>query len=202
MWGIYFVVLSVYLSASYKRSGEFENLSKLRQGAGLAVLVLGIASLAGASFGNRDLLKPLPQLGVLLHSSTTPEVSLSSSQTKNLFSEPINFGTFDAILEQANADGKPAFIEFYADWCLDCKRMERTTLSDSTVVERLTAHFVNIKIDVTDPHNEFGRSIRKRYQVFGPPAIVLINQLGIATESSPVYGYMNVDELMELLSEI
>ncbi len=201
VWGIYFVVLSVYLGASYKISSDIGGMSRLRKGVGLAVLVLGITSLAGASFGNRDLFKPLPQLGVLLHGSAASGVSLSNHQTKNLFSVPVNLGTFDSILAQANADGKPVFIEFYADWCLDCKRMERTTLSDSTIVERLARQFVNIKIDVTDPHNEFSRSIRKRYQVFGPPAIVLVDKSGAITEASPAYGYMNVDELMLLLSE-
>ena len=109
---------------------------------------------------------------------------------------------FEQMLTAAKTAGRPVMLDFYADWCLDCKRMDRSTFKDSTVVSRLNEEFVALKIDVTDPDDVFGRDSRKRVGVFGPPALVLFDGQGNHLKDLLTYGYLDANELLLLLSKI
>ncbi len=106
------------------------------------------------------------------------------------------------MLAQAKQAGKPAAVDLYADWCLDCKRMDRTTFKEPSIVTEMTETFDSIKIDITDPNDRFGRALRKRFKVFGPPALLFFDRDGNVSANSPVYGYLDVDELTVLLAQV
>ena len=124
----------------------------------------------------------------------------SESISKSAFNYVKNIEEFDGLLNKASLDNRPVLLDFYADWCLDCKRMDRTTFQDPSIVTLLNEEFTALKVDVSDPNDDFGRTLRKQYSVFGPPALVLFDSNGNVLDGPPTYGYLNVEELTDLLS--
>ena len=66
----------------------------------------------------------------------------------------------------------------------------------------LEDNFVSLKIDVSNPNDEFGRAMRKRFKVFGPPALVFLDSQGKFLQDQLVYGYLNAEEMLNLLSQV
>ena len=89
---------------------------------------------------------------------------------------------FEQLLSDAQSDEQYVILEFYADWCTDCQRMENTTFNDPQVRTALT-QFRLLKLDVTDPSDPVGKTIRQRYSVYGPPALLSPEQSTLARKS-------------------
>ncbi|MDZ7345839.1 MAG: thioredoxin family protein [candidate division KSB1 bacterium] len=79
-------------------------------------------------------------------------------------------------IESLLAEGKPVFIDFYADWCAPCKQLDRRTFSDPQVAE-LAESFVMLKVDCTQP-NERVKSLMQQFQVSGMPTLVFLSKSG------------------------
>ena len=201
LWAAFFIVVAVYLGATRKLTVESSGFQQILKGVGIFALVWGIVSLIGASVGNRDMTSPLPQLTSILAFNGQAGSTKAQSTAKSVFVYARDSSEFENLSQQAQTDSKPLLVDFYADWCLDCKRMDRTTYSDPEVIAYLENNFTLVKIDVTDPNNEFGRAMRKKLQVFGPPALVLVNTGDGSDSPKLTYGYMGVEQLMNFLSE-
>ena len=74
----------------------------------------------------------------------------------------------DREVAAAGAAGRPLMLDFYADWCVACKEMEKYTFPEPAVQQAL-ADFVLLKADVTanDPTDQ---ALMKRLGIIGPPA--------------------------------
>src|SRR5690606_33420357 len=73
----------------------------------------------------------------------------------------------DRELAAARAAGKPLMFDFYADWCVSCKEMEKYTYTDPDVQAAL-ADFVLLKADVT-ANDEVDQALMQRFGIVGPP---------------------------------
>ena len=144
--------------------------------AGLAFVALGVVELAGVSTGGRDALAPLA------HLSSNPQHGLRFTRIKTV-------ADLDAALA-ANA-GKPALLDFYADWCVSCKEMEKLTFVDARVKTRL-ADTLLLQVDVT-ANDADDKAMLKRFGLFGPPGIILFDRAGKEIADSRVIGYQNAD---------
>lgn len=94
-------------------------------------------------------------------------------------------------LDQARREGKLVLVDFYADWCVPCKRMLKETYKDAQVVSELE-HFVFLKVD-TDEHPE----VSKRFGVAGIPDTRILKPDG--TEVARFVGYKDASEVIEVL---
>lgn len=94
----------------------------------------------------------------------------------------------EAMLSRAAREGKPVFIDFYADWCAPCKELDKHTFSSPEIVAR-SKDFVMLKVDLTsadDPQAEF---LRKKYQARGVPTLVFLAPDGREIESLRGTGF-------------
>jgi thioredoxin:protein disulfide reductase len=99
----------------------------------------------------------------------------------------------------ANAKGKTVMLDFYADWCVACKEMEKFTFSDDKVKAAL-ANTILLQADVTD-NNDDDQALLKRFNLFGPPGIIFYNKSG--QEFKPkVIGYKNAEEFTKILEQV
>jgi len=132
---------------------------------GVLLLLIGAAQCIGLLAGSRDPLQPLKTL----------TASQSAQAERVLAFQPVNSpAQLDAAI--AAAHGRPVLLDFYADWCVSCREMERYTFSDSQVRSRLV-QFVLLKADVTANTPE-QQALLKRFNLFGPPGTILFGQHG------------------------
>jgi thiol:disulfide interchange protein DsbD len=150
---------------------------------GVIVAVLGLAQLVGVVSGGRDPLSPLAHLTGKQH---TP---LAFQRVKTV-------AQLDAVLAQTG--GKTAMLDFYADWCVSCKEMEKLTFVDDKVRDKL-ANTVLLQVDVT-ANDADDKAMLKRFGLFGPPGIILFDGKGKEIPASRVIGYQNASQFHASLS--
>lgn len=126
--------------------------------------------------------------------------SIESARETVHKSEPIAWIHFqDQKLEDFTEQDKPVFIDFYADWCAPCKKMNRTTFVDPAVVEK-TRDFIMIKVDCTKPSPAV-KSLMERFEVVGMPTLVFIASGAEVSELRAVQ-YVGPTEFLEKLKKI
>jgi thiol:disulfide interchange protein DsbD len=103
-----------------------------------------------------------------------------------------------AELEQKlQSPGRPAMLDFYADWCVSCKEMEAFTFSDERVKAKM-AGLLLLQVDVTANTAEH-KALLKRFHLFGPPGIVFFDAQGKEMKGLRVIGYQNADRFLRTL---
>ena len=152
---------------------------------GAVLGVLGAVQLVGLASGARDVLAPLA------HMNGTPKHALAFKRVKTV-------AELDAVLA-ANA-GKTAMLDFYADWCVSCKEMEKLTFIDPAVQAKL-ANTVLLQVDVT-ANDADDKAMLKRFGLFGPPGIIFFDRGGREIADSRVIGYQNATKFLNSLKKL
>ncbi|MES2757849.1 MAG: protein-disulfide reductase DsbD [Pseudomonadota bacterium] len=151
-----------------------------------AFAVLGVVQLLGFASGGRDPLAPLAHLA-----PGAGEHGLRFTRVKTV-------AQLDAALAQTG--GKTAMLDFYADWCVSCKEMEKLTFVDPGV-KALLANSVLLQVDVT-ANDADDKALLKRFGLFGPPGIILFDPRGQEIPDSRVIGYQNVEKFTASLAKL
>jgi thiol:disulfide interchange protein DsbD len=160
------------------------------RGFGLLILVYGIALLIGALAGRTDPLQPLAGVGARATGATQTAATEHALPFKRIKS----VAELDAELVAAKSAGKPVFLDFYADWCVSCKEMEKYTFTDARVQAAL-ANAVLLQSDVT-ANDDQDQELLKRFGIFGPPSIMFFVG-GEERKNFRVVGYMKADKFHE-----
>lgn len=119
-------------------------------------------------------------------------------------SEPANRIPFNRVAsvteldQRLTAPGKPAMLDFYADWCVSCKEMEKLTFSDPRVRAELDRMLL-MQADVTAA-NEADRALLKRFSLFGPPGIIFFDAQGREIPGLRVVGYQPPERFLKTLA--
>ncbi|PMS34659.1 thiol:disulfide interchange protein [Trinickia symbiotica] len=178
---------------------------RLGRGVGAALAIWAAALLVGLAAGSADPLRPLAVLAGRIgapdqSTGTGAATSLTAGHainaTDTLTFEPVRS---TAVLDDAlKAAGRPAMLDFYADWCVSCKEMERITFGDPRVHARL-AQLQLMRADVT-ANNADDQALLKRFALFGPPGIVFFDRNG--KEITRVVGYESADAFLRSLDRL
>ncbi|MEY4592677.1 MAG: hypothetical protein RIR18_1572 [Pseudomonadota bacterium] len=100
-----------------------------------------------------------------------------------------------AELEQKLSTAKrPVMLDFYADWCVSCKEMEKFTFTDPKVQAALK-EVVLLQADVTANSTD-DAALLKRFDLFGPPGIIFFDANGQEIRSLRVVGYKNAEAFL------
>ena len=124
-----------------------------------------------------------------------PEISKLVGHTRSNvleFTRVRSSADLDAQL--ANAHGKTVMLDFYADWCIACKEMEKRTFSKSEVQQSLK-NTVMLQADVT-ANSEEDKALLKRFGLFGPPGIIFFDQQGQELKNLRVVGFQNAQKFL------
>jgi thiol:disulfide interchange protein DsbD len=184
LWAALLVGSGVFLRALEPLPQGASGWTRLWKAVGILALLAGLAQGIGALSGARDPLRPL--VGVFADS---PEAQQSPA-----FEAVRALADLDARLKIA---GKPVLLDFYADWCVSCKEMERFTFSDPLVRARLGGMTL-LRADVTANTAE-DKALLKRYRLFGPPGIIFFDAGGREIEGVRVIGYQSPEKFMKSL---
>ncbi len=184
-WATLLIVCAIYLHALDPLPPGVPGVRKLFKGIGVVALLAGAALLVGALSGGRDVLQPLSGLrGGAAPAGRAP-----------VFQRIGNLGELDGALRAAA--GKPVMLDFYADWCVSCKEMERYTFNDDAVRARLDS-LTLLQADVTLNLDEH-KALLKRFSLFGPPGIVFFDRQGREINGLRVVGFQAANEFAATL---
>jgi thiol:disulfide interchange protein DsbD len=184
-WSALLIFSAMYLHALDPLPPNAHGWQRFWKGVGVVSLLTGSALLIGALAGSRDPLQPLAVL--------RGEVAAAEAQRVQF--EPIrSVAELDARLKSAQ---RPVMLDFYADWCVSCKEMERFTFSEAQVRAQLDRMLL-LQVDVTDNTPE-DRELLKRFSLFGPPGIIFFDRDGKELAGLRVVGYMPAERFVQVL---
>nr|WP_268747280.1 protein-disulfide reductase DsbD [Ralstonia pickettii] len=170
-WATLLLAIAAFLGAFDSLGPDAHGLARLGKGLGVLATLTAAILLVGLAAGGRDLLQPLAGLSAGRQAPANP-----ASHGTLRFERVRTVAELDARIAQAAAAGQPVMLDFYADWCVSCKEMERFTFSDAGVQARL-ANAVILQADVTR-NNADDKALLKRFGLFGPPAIIFFGADG------------------------
>jgi thiol:disulfide interchange protein DsbD len=184
-WAALLIGSGVFLHAIDPLPASASGWWRLWKAAGIALLVAGLALLVGALAGSRDPLRPLAGLASRGAPAAAPLPWM-------------RVASLGELEERLRSAGKPAMLDFYADWCVSCKEMEAYTFSDPRVRATLEG-VILLQADVT-ANSEADRALLKRFALFGPPGIIFFDAQGREIKGLRVIGYQDAERFLKTLS--
>jgi thiol:disulfide interchange protein DsbD len=186
-WALLLIVPAIYLKAIDPLPAHAGNWPHFWKGIGVVMLIAGAALLVGALSGAKDPWQPLAGLR-----------GAAASEARSLpFARVGSLAELDARIA---ASSQPVLLDFYADWCVSCKEMERDTFADARVQRKL-AGWTLLRADVTANSDE-DKALLARFKLFGPPAIVFFDAQGREADQVRVVGFQDVDAFLATLARV
>lgn len=193
--GLYGLLLAVYGVQLGALEAAGEGIARLKRGIALVLALYGSVMIVGALSGGDDPLQPLAPM-------------TQSAPTATSANAPADHGPWQTILGRDNLNaalagsrqaGKPVLVDFFAEWCVACKVLEETTLSDPQVLAAME-DFDLYRVDITEI-NADSQAIMEQYNILGLPALVFFTPAGPELPESRVLGEMKPERFLEHLDK-
>lgn len=197
LWAALLIISAIYLHAIDPLPEKASGLKRFLKGVGVIALLTGVALLIGVLSGSRDVLQPLSKLNMA--AGLEAESTANVNQEGHLqFQRVKSVAELDEYIHQSQ--DQYVMVDFYADWCISCKEMERFTFTDAKVQNRLK-DVVLLQIDVTDGTPD-DAALLKRFNLFGPPGILFIDREGNEIPDIKIIGFQNKDDFLTILNAV
>jgi len=105
------------------------------------------------------------------------------------------------ILSQARAADMQVIIDFFADWCIPCKELDKFTFTDRRVLE-YSSQMIMIKADLTHFQTDETRQLREKFDIKGVPTIVFLDRSGQEIPVLRLVGYEDADKFIERMQQV
>jgi thiol:disulfide interchange protein DsbD len=189
LWGCLLILCASYLRVLESLPHNARSSHKLIKGIGVIALLLGATYIIGALSGARNLLQPLNAVCSVCKADTGEPLAFSRIKSLSELDEELKL-----------ARGKIVIFDFYADWCVACKEMERFTFSDPDVQLKLKSARM-LQVDVTGNTPE-DKALLKKFGLYGPPGIIFFDAKGQELTDFRVVGYENPELFTKTLLKI
>ena len=184
-WAGLLIFSAIYLHALDPLPSHAAGWQRFWKGVGVLALLAGAALFVGALAGSRDPLQPLAILRA--QAAQAPEAGTKFQRV----------GSVEALDQALKTATRPVMLDFYADWCISCKEMERFTFADPAVAQRL-AGFQLLQADVT-ANSDADKALLKRFGLFGPPGIIFFDSAGQERQGLRVVGFQPAEAFGRVL---
>jgi len=192
LWGLLLICSGVYLGALQQLPPAANGWSRLWKGLGFCLLTYGVLMLVGAAAGGKDTVQPLRGLGL---------GGGEAVERQAVFKPIKSVADLERELAAAGSVGRPVMLDFYADWCVSCKELERYTFSDPTVIAELD-RFVLLRADVTTNDEQDRELIQGRFGIPGPPAVLFFDAEGRELRGYRIIGFKPAREFADHLRRL
>jgi thiol:disulfide interchange protein DsbD len=191
LWGALAIGCGVYLGALERIESGASGWRRLWKSLGLLLLVVGVLEIVGAAAGGDNWLRPLERLG------GTGEAAKAEHA---VFTRVKSLDDLERAVARASGNGRGVMFDFYADWCVECVRMERNTFPEERVAALLEGMDL-VQADVT-ANDEVDQALMRHYGVIGPPAILYFDRSGREMAPYRLVGYFPPDEFATHLERV
>ena len=193
LWGALAILSAMYLGIFDGPSTRSDFTSRIRATFSVLLLIIGLSEVIGAVSGSGDPLRPL----ALASSGAAPREADNAPQ----FTRIANLADLQQQLDVAATTGTPVMLDFYADWCVACKEMERFTFSNPQVAATM-GKFTLLQADVT-ANNADDRALMKAFNLYGPPGIILFDSSStVEAPHSRIIGFTPADRFLAAISPL
>lgn len=187
LWSALFIASAVFMGALARLEPEATSWQKLSKASGLVMLVYGSIILIGAASGGNDILHPLQHL-------TSPSKT-SVAATHIGFQRIKNLDELNQAVAGARARQQTVMLDFYADWCVECKKMEKATFANASV-QQVLAKTLLLQADVT-ANDAQDQALLKQFGLFGPPAVIFFDRFGHEISRSRLIGFLDATDFRQ-----
>ena len=191
LWGTLAIASGVYMGALERIPEGASGWRRLWKSIGLVLLLLGAMEIIGATSGQDDWMEPLEKISSGNGTEAIEQVT---------FQKIKSLSDLDAAVARASQAGKPAMLDFYADWCIECVRMERNTFGEPEI-QALFKQIQPIQADVT-PNDKIDQALMSKYGIIGPPAILFFDRNGNELQAYRLVGYFDPEEFAAHLKKV
>ncbi|OPK10276.1 protein-disulfide reductase DsbD [Pseudomonas sp. VI4.1] len=190
LWvGLWGALLLIAAYSAWKQSDGFGRVAHLFGASSLLLGLWGSLLMIGAAGGSDDIYKPLQ-----VYSASNPG-SVASPVGHDAFTTVKDPAALQRELDAAQAQGQWVLLDYYADWCVSCKVMEKQVFGKAHVLQALSDVRL-LRLDVT-ADNAASRELLTRYKVPGPPSLLWIGADGLERRSQRITGEVNADTLLQ-----
>ncbi len=198
MWAALLIVSAIYLHAVDALPTRAYGFQKFLKGLGFIALLFGVALLVGVLSGSRDILQPLSKINISRINEKDAN-RVNTDEFKHLpFQRVSSLVELNKRIEQSQ--NKYVMLDFYADWCISCKEMERFTFTDAKIKSRLK-DVVLLQVDVTAGTLD-DDVLLKHFKLFGPPGILFFDRHGRIIPDARVIGYQSTEDFLAILNAV
>jgi len=176
---------AIYMGALDNLTDTASGWKRFNKALGLLVLIYGIAFLIGAAAGSKDLIQPLRGLSASIGGGAQAQQHVVFRQIKG--KQGLQIALNDSIQQ-----GRVSMLDFYADWCISCKEMEKYAFSHPGVLNALK-NVATLQADVTD-NDDIDIELMSSLGIYGPPAILFFDSNGREIRYRRVVGEMSGEE--------
>ncbi len=192
LWGALAIGCGVWLGALERIEAGASGWRRLWKSLGVLLLLLGALEIIGAAAGGDYWLRPLA--GFNARSAGAP------AQDHPSFVRIKSLRDLEHAVAAAGQGGRGAMLDFYADWCVECKRMERNTFPDPGV-QALLARLQPLQADVT-ANDADDQALMQAFGIIGPPAILFFDRNGEELKPFRLVGYFDPAEFSTHLGRV
>ena len=200
LWAALLIISAIYLHAIDPLPDRASGFRKFLKGVGVISLLVGIALLIGVLSGSRDVLQPLSKFNAAASTTGGTGDLVYGAQGHIPFERVKTIAELDERIIQATGNNQYVMVDFYADWCISCKEMERFTLSDDKVKAKLK-DVILLQVDVTHGTTD-DLALLKRFNLFGPPGILFIDRQGNEIQDIRIIGFLNKTDFLTVLNAV
>lgn len=174
---------------------------RLRRALALLLAIYGTLLITGGASGGSNPWQPLAPRTVTTSASVATTTSAGGlTQAEYGFIDVRGQQALHALLAEAQEAGRPVLVDFFAEWCVACKVLEETTLSDPAVLAAMEdRRLVLVRADVTTIDRE-NQAIMAEYDIFGLPSLVFLDSQGNEIAESRVLGEMSAERFLSHLN--
>jgi thiol:disulfide interchange protein DsbD len=182
------ITSAIYMGALESVGDNASGWKKFNRGLGIIILIYGATYLIGAAAGSKDLVQPLKGIFTGYSNGTGG----SGQETRVVFRQIKGQQGLQQALANSVRQNIPSMLDFYADWCISCKEMEKYAFTHPGVVNALR-EIGKFQADVTD-NDAIDTQLMNSLGIYGPPAILFFDAEGNEIRHRRVVGEMSGEE--------
>jgi len=189
LWATLFSISPIAMGVLNNLTDTPSAWHRIFKGIGLLIMFYGILLWGLVARGGGDMLAPLSGWGAS---------SVQSESAHVKFEKIKSTADLDAALAKASKNNQVVMLDFYADWCISCKELERFVFSNTDVVNAMK-NAIALQADVT-ANDETDKALMARFNIIGPPAILFFNN-GVESRAQRIVGEINAKGFLEHLEK-
>jgi len=184
LWSILIIFAGIYFTGTRVYQRFANNRERRKIFSGFVIILVGCAML-------------INQFLEMEKENTNQELFADS---QSLFTQIMSIEDLDQNLITASKDNTITLLYFTADWCVSCRQLERETFADEALIG-LLAEINTVKADVS-LNNERDKALMSKYNIFGPPTMLIFNTSGEEQKNLRKIGVTKADELLNDLNRL